>query len=254
MQQQLTKPIPSSWNAFRVLFRADLTVLWRQRRTVFMSIIVPVIFLFAWKSLIPKFGADTVLAICIAIGLPAMGLMGYSISLARDRERGVFQRLRAAPIPTWVIMTSRIAVQLVAIVAMVVVTCLFAYFVDKITIGIGSAILLIIGAAIGGLAFIALGQAIVAFVLGSDAVSAATRLIYFPIAIVGAIGQIGLFGSQVEEIVTYSPLGTLKTMLVAAMQPSTIFTTGVLAAAGITILYGVFFAFIGIRWFRWSVN
>ena len=218
-----------------------------------MSLIVPVIFLVSWKSLIPEIGAAAVLSICIAVGLPAMGLMGYSTSLARDRERGVFQRLRAAPIPTWVIMASRLIVQVACIAAMALTTCFFAYVVDKISFSVVNILLILVASMIGGLAFIALGQAIVAYILGSDAVNAAARLIYFPIAIVGAIGQIGLFGSEVQKIVTYSPLGTTKTLLVAAMIPSTIFTHTVLVAFLVTAGYGLFFAFIGIRWFRWTI-
>jgi len=219
-----------------------------------MSIVVPVIFVISWKSLIPTIGAANVLAICVAIGLPGTGLMGYSLALARDRERGVFQRLRAAPVPTWVIMMSRIVVQVCMIVVTALITCAVAYFVDKIYISIPSLALIVIASAIGGLSFIALGQALVAYILSSEAVSAAARLIYMAIAVVGALGQIGLFGEITQKVVTYSPLGTTKTMLVAAMDPSTIFTEPVMIALLITLAYSVVFAILGIRAFKWSVN
>ena len=248
------KKIPSPIAAFKTLLRADFSVQWRQRRSLIMSLITPVIFLFAWKSLIPVIGADGVLSICVAIGLPGTGLMGYSATLARDRERGIFQRLRAAPIPTWVIMVSRIVVQLTMLMLMALVTCGVAYFADHIVIGFGNLLLILLASAIGGLAFLALGQAIVAFMRGSDAVNAATRLLYMVIAVVGGLGQVGLFGAILQKIVTYSPLGTSKTMIVAAMNPSTIFTEPVLFAVALTLAYGIFFAFIGIRSFKWTVN
>lgn len=252
MQNEFVRKIPPPMSALMTLMRADLTVQWRQRRALIMSIAAPVIFIVAWKGLIPVIGADSVLAVCVAIGIPGTGLMGYSLAIARDRERGVFQRLRATPVPTWVIMTSRIIVQLAMIVLMSLLTCAVGYFYDHIQFGIGSLLLMLIISAIGGLAFIAIGQALVAYVISSDAVSAAARLLYMAIAVLGAIGQIGLFGKTFAEIVTYSPLGTTKTMLAAALDPSTLLTVPTLEALVITLAYGVVFAVIGVAGFRWT--
>jgi len=252
--ETFVKKIPSSIDAFKTLLRADFAVQWRQRRSLFLSLITPVIFVLAWKNLIPEIGPAAVLSISVAIGLPGTGLMGYAMTLARDRERGIFQRLRAAPIPTWVIMMSRIVVQASVIMLMALVTCGVAYFADHIVIGFGNLLLILVAAAIGGLAFLALGQAIVAFMRSSDAVNATTRLLYMVIAVVGGLGQIGLFGEILQKIVTYSPLGTSKTMIVAAMSPSTIFTEPVMLAVAITLAYGIFFAAVGIRYFKWTIN
>lgn len=254
MNQTTIKKVPSSLRALQYLLRADATAQWRSRRSFLMSLIVPVVFLISWKGLIPEIGAANVLSICIAVGLPAMGLMGYALALGRDRERGIFQRLRAAPIPTWVIMSSRLLVQLCMIVAMALVTCGFAYEVDRISIGFVSLLLIVFSSILGGAAFLALGQVIVAFIQSSDAINATTRLIYTALAIVGAIGQIGIFGEVVQKIITYSPLGTTKTMLAASMTPASFTTEPVLLAVAITFGYGVVFAFLGISYFRWTVN
>jgi ABC-2 type transport system permease protein len=254
MQNETVRKIPSPMSALTTLMRADFKVQWRQRRALLISVVAPVVFIVAWKSLIPLIGGPSVLAVCVAIGIPGTGLMGYSLALARDRERGVFQRLRAAPVPTWAIMTSRIIVQIAMIVLMSLLTCAVGYFYDKISFGIGNLLILLVLSAVGGLAFIAIGQALVAYVISSDAVSAASRLLYTAIAVLGAIGQIGLFGKTFAEIVTYSPLGTTKTMLAAALAPSTLFTTPVLEAFVITLAYGAVFAFIGISGFRWTVD
>jgi ABC-2 type transport system permease protein len=252
MEKNFIKPIPSVSEAFQTLLSADFRVQWRQRRSLIMSIIVPIIFLISWKSLIPVIGGPEVLSICMAVGLPAVGLMGYSLTIARDRERGIFQRLRAAPVPTWIIMSSRLIVQLVVIAAMALVTIAIAGWVDKISIAPLNIVLLVIASLIGGMSFLALGQFIVAFIQSSEAVNSAARLIYFPIAIVGALGSIGIFGKTVANIVTWSPLGTTKVLLVAAMEPSTIFTHDVLFALAVTLGYGLVFAGIGIRYFKWT--
>lgn len=239
--------------AFKALLKADFTVQWRQRRALMMSVLMPVIFIISWKSLIPTIGAAAVLSICIAIGLPATGLMGYSMMIARDRERGVFQRLRTTPIATRDIIVSRLVVQLAVIAFIALVTCFFGYYVDHITIGAFEVILLVIAAMVGGMAYLALGQFVVAFIKSSEGVNAAVRLLYFPLAIVGALGEIGLFGAVVEKITVWSPFGTTETLLAAAINPASI-TIATLWALLATLAYGIFFAGIGIKWFTWSVN
>jgi ABC-2 type transport system permease protein len=249
----IVRPIPSYQAVLKALFRADLRTQWRQRRAVIMSLLVPIIFVISWKSLIPEIGAAGVLSICIAIGLPAIGLMSYSQTVARDRERGVFQRLRAAPIPTSAIMISRIAVQLVVVLFMAIATYAFGNAVDGIHLPLLNILLLLIAALVGGLSFLGLGQFVVGSIKSSEGVNAAARLIYFPLAIIGALGQIGLFGKVVETIVTYSPIGTTKTLLAAAMDVHAI-GLSTLWALLITLGYGIFFAAIGIKRFTWAIN
>src|SRR5215831_11995975 len=93
--------IPSTRSVLSSLLRADFTTQWRNRRSVILVVLVPVVILLSWKSLVPKLGGGFVLSNCITIGLNAIGLMGYTNSVARDRDKGVFQRLRVAPLPSW---------------------------------------------------------------------------------------------------------------------------------------------------------
>src|SRR5678809_537642 len=88
-----------------------------------LVVLVPIVILISWKGLVEKFGGTFVLSNCITIGLNAIGLMGYSNAIARDRDKGVFQRLRVAPIPSWSIMMSRLLVQLAMI--LIVTTAIF---------------------------------------------------------------------------------------------------------------------------------
>lgn len=218
-----------------------------------MTVLVPIVFLVTWKDLIPTIGAHAVLAICIAIGLPAMGLMGYSQTIARDRETGVFQRLRTTPTATSAIMGSRILVQLAVTTFMTLCTYGFANAIDGISLGVGSLLLVVVAALVGGMAFLALGQIVVALVKSAEAVSAVGRLIYLPLAVVGGLGEAGVLGPAVKRIVVWSPIGTTKALLLAAMTPATL-DLHTAAALGATLAYGVVFATIGIRWFKWSVN
>src|SRR5580698_3755332 len=115
------RTLPSSGTVFMSLFKADLTTQWRNRRASLMVVLLPVIIVIAWKGLIVKTGGAFVLSNAMTLGLNAIGLMGYSNSIARDREKDIFQRLRAAPAPNWTIMGSRLAVQLVMIALLTIV-------------------------------------------------------------------------------------------------------------------------------------
>src|ERR1051326_1948075 len=124
--------IPSTSSVMSSLLRADFTTQWRNRKSVILVVLVPVIILISWKGLVDKLGGTFVLSNCITIGLNAIGLMGYTNSIARDRDKGVFQRLRVTPVPSWSIMVSRLIVQLAMI--LIVTTAIFiagAYY-DKI--------------------------------------------------------------------------------------------------------------------------
>jgi len=198
-------------------------------------------------------GGIAVLAICIAVGLPAVGLMGYSAVVARDRERGVFQRLRAAPVSTAMIMGSRITVQLVVITAMTLTTCAFAYAIAGVTLGIGSLALVVVAALIGGATFLGMGQLIVAMLRSSEAVGAIVRLVYIIVALVGGMGATGAFGTGVKTAVMWSPFGTSKVLLLAAMSSQPI-TSNSMTALFLTLGYAGVFAAVGIRWFKWTLE
>ena len=104
--------IPTTSTVLKSLLRSDLKTQWRNRRAVILTVLVPVIILYSWKQIINQIGGAFALGSCITVGLMATGLMGYTNSIARDRDKGIFQRLRVAPLPSWTIMASRLLVQL----------------------------------------------------------------------------------------------------------------------------------------------
>src|SRR5579872_5258461 len=83
------RALPSAGQVFMSLFKADLTTQWRNRRASLMVVLLPVIIVVAWKGLIPKTGGTFVLSNAMTLGLNAIGLMGYSNSIARDREKDI---------------------------------------------------------------------------------------------------------------------------------------------------------------------
>ncbi len=238
-------------SVWRALFRADLKVQWRNRRALMLTLVMPVVFVITWKDLIPVMGSNAVLATCIAVGLPAVGLMAYTQTLARDRERGVFQRLRAAPISASAIMLSRIAVQLLVIMLMTLITYLVGHAASGIDIPTVAIPLMLAVSAVCGAIYLGLGQLVAASFKSSDTVNAAARLVYLPIALIGALGEIGLFGDTIKSIVAWSPFGTTQTLLAWSLAPS-LGDIHVFYALLVTLGYILVFASLGIRRFKWA--
>ena len=142
--------IPKTSAVFAALLRADLTTQWRNRRSFVLVLLVPVIILISWKGIIDKMGGAFALSSCITIGLVAIGLMGYTNSIARDRDKGIFQRLRVAPVASWSIMASRLAVQLMMILLLTILVFLAGFYIDHISLTTPGYIFTFFTAIVGG--------------------------------------------------------------------------------------------------------
>lgn len=245
--------IPSTSSVYMALFRADLTTQWRNRRASIMAILVPVVILISWKPLVEKFGGAFVLSNCITIGLIAIGLVGYSNSVARDRDKGIFQRLRVAPAPNWTIMLSRLTVQLVMIVILTIVVFIVGHQYDKITLSASAYAFGMAMAIVGGAVYLSLGQVIVGLIRNPETVNATSRLVYFAFIMIGMFGELGVLGKEMGEAVKWSPYGTVKHLVSAGVSPGT-WDTQTSMALLVTLGYTLVFAFLGIKWFRWSTR
>lgn len=243
--------IPTTSSAFATLLRSDLKTQWRNRRSVVLILLIPVIILLSWKDIIKQIGGAFALASCITIGLTAIGLMGYSNSIARDREKGIFQRLRTTPIPAWCIMASRISVQLFMIMLVTLMVFLTGFYFDKVTLSPVGYILALIAAIIGGTVYLGLGQLIVGLIKNPETVNSTTRLVYFAFIMIGMLGQFGILGEQLKNIVIWSPYGTVHTIVSTSLEPSK-WNTKTTEALLVTIGYAIIFSTIGIKKFKWS--
>jgi len=214
-------------------------------------LLVPVIILISWQGVVDKLGGPFALSSCITIGLVAVGLMGYSNSIARDRDKGVFQRLRVAPMPSWCIMVSRLLVQLMMIVLLTIIIFIAGNNIDHITLTPAGYAVTFFTAIIGGAVYLGLGQVVVGLIQNPETVNSTSRLIYFVFIMVGMFGEFGILGEQVKQIVVWSPYGTVKKLIAAGMQLSTWNSETTMALLA-TIGYAVAFSVIGIRKFKWN--
>jgi len=243
--------IPNPREAFLSLIRADFTTQWRNRRAVVMSILVPAVILVSWKGLVSKVGGPFVISISLTIGLTSIGLMGYAISVARDRDKGIFQRLRATPTPNFFIMISRLTVQLVMILLLVACVFIVGYRFDHIALSPGGYALTFATGIVGGALYLGLGQTIVGFVKNAETVSSTTRLVYIAFLMLGMFGELNQFPAPINRMVHWSPFGTVRMLLTGSMDPG-LWTQDTTIALFISAAYAVVFCFLGIKWFKWN--
>lgn len=243
---------------FGSLFRADFTVLLRNGRTLLLNIVLPIFILIitdlhSGKSTGASAFGGAVFSIALALtyGLMSSSLIGYSLTIARDRDSGVFQRLRVTPAPTWAIMASRLLVQIVVDIVMTLIVVVIGAVMHNLTFTVGEFLLLLCVSIVGGAMFLAIAQAIVGLVQSTAVVNALGRVLYVVFLLLGLLGSSGLLGTTVKAISNWTPVGAMISLYGGVFDLSKwdwTDTTGIIAAAA----YIVVGAVIGIRWFRWE--
>ncbi|MEJ0101394.1 MAG: ABC transporter permease [Bacteroidota bacterium] len=245
--------IPKKSIVFSSLLRADFTTQWRNRRSFILILLVPIIILISWKGIIDKLGGTFALSTCITLGLIAIGLMGYTNSIARDRDKGIFQRLRVAPLSSWQIMASRLTVQLAMIMLLVTAVFFAGYYIDKISISPAGYAMTFLTALMGGAVYLGLGQLIAGMIKNAETVNSTTRLVYFLFIIVGMFGELGALGEELKKIVRWSPYGVVKMVINGGMQLSA-WSNETTTALFVALVYAVVFATLGIKKFQWGAR
>jgi ABC-2 type transport system permease protein len=251
----LSRP-PALSGILRALLQADLTVQLRNGRALALTLLPPLALLYglsAGKRAVLLGGPIVNVALALTLGIASIAILGYTATVARDRELGVFQRLRVTPAPTWTIMVSRLAVQIVSMLAMSVVVLVAAAVVENVTLDPAAYLLTLLAVIFSSAVFLGVGQALVGLLKSPDTVNAVGRVSYLPLFVLGLFAHSTIFGTTFETIARWSPGGAVATLLAGAMRPAAWSAeTGWALLA--SVLYSVVFAGIGIRWFQWGTR
>jgi ABC-2 type transport system permease protein len=247
---------PSNRLILTSLLRADFTVFLKNRRALILSILLPYLILVSTsskKGTAHLGGSLFIIGLAITYGIASTSIMGYSLAVARDREKGVFQRLRVTPASTWAIMMSRLSVQVVANLIIALVVVILGARVHHLSLSPSQYLLVLLISILGGAMFLAIGQVVVAFVKSSETVNSTARLLYVALIFLGLLGQGGSLGHTWDQVARWSPVGTLMTLFAGVLNLSAWNAHDsecLLAAIG----YVVVLAIVGIRWFQWEVR
>lgn len=252
-QQRRSVVVPTWSSSLKVLLRADGTAQARTPLSLVITFALPLILLVATglgKNSAALGGPEFRISLALTVGLVSIGTVGYSLATARDRDSGVFQRLRVTPAPTWTIMVSRWIVQLGAVLAMAIVVLVVAAVFLGIRLSPQEYLFTVLVTLLGSAVFLSIGQAIVGLIASADTLNAAGRLLYVPLIALSLFGNSERLGTTVEQVSRWSPGGCLETMLSASMG-ATAWDGQCWGALFASVGYTVAFGIIGIRWFRW---
>jgi ABC-2 type transport system permease protein len=251
-----TRAAPSLRLVLTSLLRADFLVFLKHRRALIISMVLPVFILVttSGQKATQKFGGgEFVIGLAIAYGLLSTALIGYALTVARDREKGVFQRLRVTPAPTWTIMTSRLAMQMVANLIIAIGVVIIGSAIHHISPSAGQYVLVLLVSILAGAVFLSLAQALVGLVKSADTVQAVARVLFAVLILLGILGQSGALGSFWSSVARWTPVGAVMTLYAGVLDLHAWYsrdTLSLLACLG----YIVVFAGIGIRWFQWEAR
>jgi ABC-2 type transport system permease protein len=247
---------PSLRLVFTSLLRADFVVFLKHRRALIISMVLPAFVLLSTSGnrATRKFGgAEFVIGLAISYGLLSTAMIGYALTIARDREKGVFQRLRVTPAPTWTIMTSRLVMQLVANLLIAIAVVIIGSLIHHVSPSAGQYALVLLVSVLAGAVFLSLAQALVGLVKSADTIQAVARVLFAVLILLGILGQSGALGSFWSSVARWTPVGAVMTLFAGVLNLHAWYsrdTLSLLACVG----YIVVFTGIGIRWFQWDAR
>jgi ABC-2 type transport system permease protein len=234
------------------LFRSEFAQAVKNRHALLLSVLMPLILLGITDSFTAHLGGSLfVIGLCISYGLASTSIMGYTQTVARDREKGVLQRLRVTPAPTWTIMGTRLAMQAVNNLIIALVVVIVGSLIHHVSLSAGEYGLVLLVSLLGGAVFLSIGQLLVGLVKSADTVHSAARMLYFGLVILGLFSQSNELGHVWPKIAQWTPVGTVMTLFAGVMNLNawgTTQTLSLVACAG----YVIVCAGVGIHWFRWD--
>ena len=247
---------PALGPTLAALLEVDFSVQLRNYRSVMLGLFLPVVVLVALsanKRAAALADPRVRVSLVMMLGMATIAIFGYALNVARDREAGVFQRLRVTPAPAWAIMMSRLVVQVAVILLMAIVVLVVARIFQNVTLDALAYGLTLAVVVAGSAVFLGIGQALVGLVKSADTLNAVSRLVYIPLFGLGVLARTDILGSTVKDIGRWSPGGVVVTLLTAAMEPAT-WGSDAWWSLLVCVGYTAVFVFLGIRWFQWGAH
>lgn len=243
--------------------RYDLLVIWRDPRSRFFTLILPVIFMVLLTSL---FGNHTHYIRGHAIknstyyvpGISTLGIMSASfvnlvMTITAQRESGVLKRRRSTPVPAWVLIASRALASVILSIVLVLVIVLLGRIIYGVHLPSATLPAFIIGVVIGAASFCCLAFAVASFIRSEDAAQPLIQAITLPLYFIsGVFVPTDQLSKTLRDIADVFPVSHLNKALLKAFDPT---TTGS-GIGGIDLLvlvaWGVAGLLIALWRFSWS--
>ena len=247
---------PSVGTMLVALLQADLVVLTKNKMRMLLSLLLPLIILSTTSSskATQSFGgAAFILGLAITAGIAGTSIMGYAPMVARDRDNGVFQRLRVSPAPNWVVMGSRLSVQMASNFVIALVVLVLGDDIHHLSLSAETYVLVLLVSILASAVFLSVAQALVGLVKSADTVQAFGRLLYIGLVMLGLFGASGQLGGFWDTVSKWTPVGALMKVFAGVVGGGPFDSRdwlSLLACGG----YVVVLSTLGIYWFRFDAQ
>ena len=243
-------------------YRYDQRQFWREPASVFFTVVLPLIFLFLFVSI---FGNRAVrvagneinfstyyLPGILALSLVSATFVNLTIWLTIARERGQLKRVRATPVPAWVIIAGRTltAVGVAAVMTVILVAIgAIGYGVQVPTTTLPAVLVALL---VGVLSLSALGFAFAAVVPSENAAPPMANAVVLPLYFISGIFiPTDQTPDWMDTVAGVFPVKPLFEALLTAFDPNTSgagFDWGALAVVAAWGVAGGLFALTRFRW------
>ncbi len=243
-------------------YRYDQRQFWREPASVFFTVVLPLIFLFLFVSIFGNRSVEVAgndinfstyyLPGILALSLVSATFVNLTIWLTIARERGQLKRVRATPVPAWVIIAGRTltAVGVAAVMTVILVAIgAIGYGVEIPTTTLPAALVALV---VGVLSLSALGFAFAAVVPSENAAPPMANAIVLPLYFISGIFiPTDQTPDWMDTVAGVFPVKPLFEALLTAFDPNTSgagFDWGALAVVAAWGVAGALFALTRFRW------
>jgi ABC-2 type transport system permease protein len=242
--------------------RYDLLIFVRNEQSLFYTLGLPVLFLVIFASVFGSGQVDLANgsikeSVYYVPGIMALGVISASfinlvISVTAARERGIYKRRRATPVPAWVVIMGR------ALTAVVI-----ALLIAALLLGIGwaaygasvpgrTAPALVLDVVVGAIAFCGLAYAVASIVKDQESAQPITQAVMLPLYFISGIFVPSTsIPSWLKDIASIFPVHHLANALLIAYNPHTVGSGFAWKDIGIVAVWGLAGLLFALRRFSW---
>jgi ABC-2 type transport system permease protein len=245
-------------------YRYDQRQFWREPTGVFFTVVLPLIFLVLFVAIFGNGtielgggreirGATYYLPAILALALLNATFVNLTIWLTIERERGRLKRVRATPVPAWVVIAGRALTAAAVAAVMVVVVCAVGAVLYGVELPVATLPGLLLAIVVGTAALAALGFAAAGLVPSENAAPPLANAIVLPLEFIsGIFVPSEQIPDWMDSIASVFPVKPLFDAVLVAFDPTTGGPGIAWGDLAVLVAWGAAGVAVALRTFRWS--
>ena len=193
----------------------EMRRMYRDRRFVFFTIAIPVLFYLLWSNIFAKdSGLDTDTGLdaktYLLVSMASFGALGASLTttgprLATERQSGWLRQLQVTPLRPWSVITAKILASMCLALPAIVLVGLTAALTQHVRLSAGEWAAMIVLMWVGTLPFAALGT-LIGSLVDADAAQPLTIACLFGLSILGGLWMsVSILPGTLRHIAHWTP-------------------------------------------------